>query len=230
MNIVITGSRKGIGKYLCGYYAGKGHKVIGCSRETSNYEVDGYKHFPADVTDEIGVEKFVSFVRNNFEKIDVLINNAGAASMNHFLTTPQDTAKKIMEVNYLGTYNCSRGFIGLLKKSEHPRIVNFSSVAVPLNLEGELAYVVSKNAVEAFTRVLAKELACFRITVNAVGPTPIGTDLIARVPQDKIEKIISMQAIKRMGVVEDVANVIDFFIRPESDFITGQIIYLGGVS
>ena len=230
MNIVITGSRKGIGRFLCEYYAGKGHTVVGCSREMSDCGAKGYTHFCADVTEEKSVGEFVSFVRKTMKEVDVLINNAGIASMNHFLTTPPETAKKLMAINYIGTFNCSRAFLGLLKKSAHPRIVNFSTVAVPLNLEGELAYVVSKSAVESFTRVLAKEIAVFDVTVNAVGPTPIDTDLISKVPKEKIDKLVSMQAIKRLGIMDDVANVIDFFIRPESDFITGQVIYLGGVS
>jgi 3-oxoacyl-[acyl-carrier protein] reductase len=107
--------------------------------------------------------------------------------------------------------------------------VNLASVAVPLKLEGEAVYAASKAAVLSFTQIAAKELASFGITVNAVGPTPIQTDLIKAVPKEKIEKLISLQTIPRPGKLEDVANVIDFFIQPESDFITGQVIFLGGV-
>jgi 3-oxoacyl-[acyl-carrier protein] reductase len=164
MIIVITGSRKGIGHYLCEYYLNKDDTVIGCSRNESDLKDDNYHHFNADITDEKSADNFIKAVKMQFKTIDVLINNAGAASMNHFLMTPLSTAEELMKLNYLGAFHCSRGFINLLKKSKHPRIINFSTVAVPLKLAGELAYVASKSAVEALTKVLAKELAQFNIT------------------------------------------------------------------
>ena len=103
-------------------------------------------------------------------------------------------------------------------------------MAVPLRLEGEAIYAASKAAVEMLTRVLARELAPWGITCNAVGPTPIETDLIRNVPREKIDRLLASQAIPRFGRVDDVANVIDFFLRPESEFVTGQVIYLGGIS
>jgi 3-oxoacyl-[acyl-carrier protein] reductase len=230
MIIVITGSRKGIGRYLAEYYLSKGNTVIGCSRKENDLKAENYYHFQTDIADEKSVNDFCGSVRKNFKTIDVLINNAGAASMNHFLLTPVATAKNLMELNYLGAYHCVRGFINLLKKSENPRIVNFTTVAVPLSLSGEIAYVASKGAVEAFTRVLAKELAQFKITVNAIGPTPVSTDLTAHVPKEKLDALMSQQAIQRMGTFPDISNVIDFYISPASNFITGQIMYLGGIN
>jgi 3-oxoacyl-[acyl-carrier protein] reductase len=230
MTVVITGARKGIGRYLSEYYLNKGFIVIGCSRKETDLNSEKYHHYHVDVSDEKSVNNFSAIVHKEFGKIDVLINNAGAASMNHFMFTPASTAKYLMELNYLGTYHCARAFVNLLKKSDAPRIINFTTVAVPLSLAGEIAYVASKSAVEAFTKILAKEIAQFKITVNAIGPTPIDTDLIARVPKEKIEGLLSRQAINRMGKFQDVSNAIDFFISPASDFITGQIVYLGGIS
>ncbi|MGB0414191.1 MAG: SDR family NAD(P)-dependent oxidoreductase, partial [Coraliomargarita sp.] len=91
-------------------------------------------------------------------------------------------------------------------------------------------YAASKAAVESLTRILSRELAELKITVNAIGPTPIETDLIKGVPQAKMDALIARQALPRLGQVSDVINAIDFFIAPQSDFITGQIIYLGGVT
>jgi 3-oxoacyl-[acyl-carrier protein] reductase len=230
MIVVITGSRKGIGRYLSEYYLGKGFTVIGCSRKDTDLQSENYYHYQVDISDEKSVNSFSESVYKKFSSIDVLINNAGTASMNHFLFTPASTTKKLMETNYFGTYYCIRSFINLLKKSENPRIINFSTIAVPLSLPGEIAYVSSKGAVEVFTKTLAKEISQFRITVNAIGPTPIDTDLIAHVPKEKLKSLMSQQAIKRMGKFSDITNVIDFFLSPESDFITGQILYLGGVN
>ena len=116
-----------------------------------------------------------------------------------------------------------------MQRRHYGRIVNVSTVAVPLRLEGEAIYAASKSAVVALTQVLARELAEWGITCNVVGPTPIETDLIRNVPREKIDAIVKRLAIKRLGRFEDVANVIDFFVRPESDYVTGQVIYLGGV-
>jgi 3-oxoacyl-[acyl-carrier protein] reductase len=230
MVIVITGTRKGIGRYLAEYYLAKGNTVIGCSRESSDLESENYYHFQVDITDEKNVNNFCASVRKDFKIIDALINNAGAASMNHFLLTPATVAKDLMDLNYFGGYHCVRGFINFLRKSKNPRIINFTTVAVPLTLSGEIAYVASKSAVEAFTKVLAKDLAQFNITVNAVGPTPISTDLTAHIPQEKMDALIAHQAIRRMGTFADISNVIDFYLAPASDFITGQIMYLGGIN
>jgi 3-oxoacyl-[acyl-carrier protein] reductase len=134
-----------------------------------------------------------------------------------------------METNFLGTLYCTQHASRLLRSSQAGRIVNLVSVASPLRLEGEATYAAAKSAVETLTRIASYELAPFAITVNAVGPTPIDTDLTAGVPAEKMSKLIARQALKRKGSMDDVRNVIDFFLRPESSFVTGQVIYLGGV-
>ena len=98
-----------------------------------------------------------------------------------------------------------------------------------MNLEGEAIYASSKSAVDSLTKILAKEYSNYNITVNSIGPTPIKTDLIKSVPEEKINDLINRQALKRFGDFEDVVNVLDFFINERSSFITGQTIYLGGV-
>jgi 3-oxoacyl-[acyl-carrier protein] reductase len=113
---------------------------------------------------------------------------------------------------------------------KYGRIVNFTTVATALRLEGEAIYAASKAAVITLTQVLAREFAPYNITVNAIGPTPIETDLIRSVPSEKIDALIQRQAIRRLGVFSDVSNVIDFFIQPESSFVTGQVVFLGGIS
>ena len=168
-------------------------------------------------------------IADRLGRLDVLVNNAGVASMNHILLTPTSAVDKIMGTNFKGTFLLCREAAKLMRKHRFGRIINIGTVAVPLRLEGEAIYAASKSAVQTLTQILAKELADFGITCNMVQPTPIVTDLIRNVPKEKIERIISQLAIKRLGRFEDVANVIDFFIKPESEYITGQVINLGGV-
>ena len=228
--MLITGTRKGIGRYLAGYYVDRGYNVVGCSRSPADYELENYQHYELDVADEKAVAKMVRAVAKEHGRIDILLNNAGIASMNHFLLTPLHTVEKIFATNVFGTFNFCREVAKVMAKQKYGRIVNFATVAAPLKLEGEAAYAASKAAVANLTQVIAKELAQFNITVNAVGPTPVATDLIRGVSDHKIDDLINTQSIKRMGEYRDISNVTDFLIRKESDFVTGQVIYLGGVS
>ncbi|WP_321518072.1 SDR family oxidoreductase [uncultured Bacteroides sp.] len=228
--IIITGSRKGLGYSLCNYFLNEGDFVYGCSRRASAITHDNYVHFRLDVSDEAAVTGMVKDIYKNKKRIDVLINNAGVASMNHSLLTPCSTVKRIMETNFTGTFLMCREVARYMIKHKNGRIINYSTVAVPLHLSGELVYSSSKAAVEQLTRVLAAEIGEWGVTVNAVGPTPISTDLIKNIPEDKIKALIQRQSIKRMGIFNDVLNVVKFFLSRESDFITGQVIYLGGIS
>lgn len=228
--IVITGTRKGIGHHLALHYLKEGYRVIGCSRGESSIEEENYRHFPLDVSDENAVVQMARALKSDFGVVDALLNNAGIASMNHSLLTPAATVNQILQTNVVGTFLFCREIAKLMRNSGSGRIVNFTTVAHPLNLEGEAIYAASKAAVESLTRILARELADLKITVNAVGPTPIETDLIRGVPEAKMEALLARQALSRMGTVDDVINTVDFYLRPESDFITGQVIYLGGVS
>lgn len=227
--IIITGTRKGIGNYLAQQYLADGDIVYGCSRRNCDIEHPNYKHVRLDVSDEPAVVEFVRNVYKEQKRIDVLINNAGMASMNHVLLTPKATAERVFNTNFMGTFLMSRECAKYMIKKKEGRIVNYSTVAVALNLQGELVYSSSKAAIEQLTRVLAGEIGESGVTVNAVGPTPVDTDLIKNVPANKIDELKSRQCIKRLGTFEDVKNVIDFYLRPESNFITGQTIYLGGV-
>ena len=212
--IIITGTRKGIGYFLAEKYLNEGDIVYGCSRRECEINHENYHHTRLDVSDEPAVIAFVRNVYKEQKRIDILINNAGIASMNHILLTPKTTAERVFNTNFMGTFLMSR---------------ECAKFMIRLNLQGELVYSSSKAAIEQLTRVLAGEIGESGVTVNTIGPTPIDTDLIKNVPENKIEELKSRQCIKRLGNFEDVKNVVDFFIRPESEFITGQIIYLGGV-
>lgn len=231
--ILITGTSRGIGQALAEFYLKKGYMVIGCSRKnpewTDQKKEAKYLHYELDIADEDAVKRMFSEIRKQFGTIDYLINNAGIAAMNHSLLMPAKTVVKIFNTNFLGTFIFCREAAKLMQKNKFGRIVNFSTVAVPLRLDGEAVYAASKAAVVSLTQILAKEFSQYSITVNAVGPTPIKTDLIKAVPQEKIDRLLKKQAIERYGRYEDIINIVEFFLKKESDFITGQVIYLGGV-
>jgi 3-oxoacyl-[acyl-carrier protein] reductase len=199
------------------------------SRAAPDWTLDGYSHFVADVADESAVTKILHEIRRTCGVIHNLINNAGIASMNHMVTTPAATVRGIFETNLLGTFLFARETAKVMMAAKYGRIVNFTTVATPLKLEGEAAYAASKAAVSSLTQVMARELAPFNITVNSVGPTPVETDLIRSVPRAKMDRLIARQAIPRLGTFDDVANVIDFYLHARSAFVTGQNLFLGGV-
>jgi 3-oxoacyl-[acyl-carrier protein] reductase len=228
-HVLITGTSRGIGEALAEHYLAIGDHVVGCGRSPSSLTHERYTHCALDVTDAGAVDRLFKELKQRFKTLDVLINNAGVASMNAVALTPVEVARRVMETNFIAAFNFTRESIRMMRKSPAARIVNVSTVAVPLRLEGEAVYAASKSALETFTRIAAKEVAPCGITCNAVGPCPIRTKLTAGVPDAKIQTIIDAQAVRRWAVPADVVNVIDFFLRPESAMVTGQVVYLGGV-
>ncbi len=227
---LVTGTRKGIGRFLAEHLLACGYVVEGCSRQEPGWSAAGFTHHCADVTDEAQVKQMMGSIQRRHRRLDVVVNNAGIASMNHVLLTPVSTIESLFRTNLLGTALICREAVKLMRARRFGRIVNMGSVAVPLELEGEAIYAATKSAVVTYSRILAREVAPFGITCNVVGPSPVDTDLIRSVPAEKLDEIVQRLATRQFGTPEDVANVVDFFIRPASSAITGQVIYLGGVS
>lgn len=228
--ILITGTRKGIGRFLAEYYVSKGYIVEGCSRGQPDWEAEHYTHHQVDVADEKQVKTMISDIARRRQRLDVVINNAAIASMNHVLLTPAKTANRMFEVNVTGTMLVCRDAAKVMMRRRYGRIINFTTIVAPIALAGEAIYAASKSAVVTLTRILAFELGQWGITCNSFGATPIQTDMIRGVPQEKIDAVVNGLAIKRLGTYDDCANVCDFFMLPQSSNITGQVLYLGGIN
>lgn len=227
--VIITGASRGLGRFLVEQYLQEGARVFGCARSEGNaLRHERYQFIQLDVTDEKAVAAWIHRIAKEAGRIDILINNAGIASMNHSLLMPARTAQNLLMVNVLGTFLVSRECAKIMQRVRYGRIVNFSSVAVPLRLEGEALYAAAKAANEAFTRVFAREIAALGITCNAIGPGPIRTDLIRNVPEDRLNSLVQRLPFKRLGTTDDLWPTISFLTSPEADNVTGQVIYLGG--
>ncbi|HEY5957164.1 MAG TPA: SDR family oxidoreductase [Polyangiaceae bacterium] len=228
--VLVTGSRKGIGRFLVEHYLKKDYLVEGCSRGESDISDPHYVHHLVDVADEKAVRTMIASITKRHSRIDIVLNNAAIASMNHVLLTPAKSANRMFEVNVTGTMLVCRDAAKVMMRRRYGRIVNFTTIVAPIALAGEAVYAASKSAVVTLTRILAFELGQWGITCNSFGATPIMTDMIRGVPQQKIDEVVNNLAIKRLGTPEDCANVCDFFVSPSSDNITGQVIYLGGIT
>ncbi len=228
LEIIVTGSSRGIGRYITKHLLDKGFKVIGISRTEHLIDNENFFHIKADLTNNNDIENLKLKI-DSFQNIYGLINNAGTASLNHFLFTTVKRTEQVLKLNLNATFIMSQIAVKKMIPLKRGRIINFTSVAVPLGLEGEAIYASSKAAIESFSEVISKEIAAYGITSNCIGPNPIDTALIKNVPKKKIQELLERQAIKRLGKFEDIANLVDFYLNKDSSFITGQRIYLGGI-
>ncbi len=226
---LVTGARKGIGRYLAEQLLGEGYRVIGCGRGDEGWSAEGFEYRVCDVAEESQVLPLMRHIGKAYGRLDAVLNCAALASMNHTLLTPVSSVEKMLRANVTGTFLVSREAAKLMRKRKFGRIVNVSSAVVPLRLSGEAGYLASKGAVQVLSQVMARELAEFGITVNVVAPGPTDTDMIRGVPKPKIDELTQQFFNKRLTTREDIANVVLFLLRKESGGVNGQVIYLNGV-
>ena len=224
--IIVTGGASGLGKAITQDLRSTGEKVITLSRRK---DIDDKDHFSCDITNYKSLKEiYLEFHKRNFN-LKALINCAGIASMNLAITTPASTTEKIIRTNLIGTIFANQIFSPLLIKNKVGRIINFSTIAVHIGLKGESVYVASKAGVEGFSRVFAKELAPFNITVNCIAPGPIRTNLINGISDKQINNIVKNQIIKKEMSSSAIVEITKILLRDESQFITGEVINVGGV-
>ncbi len=227
---LVTGARKGIGRHLAQHLLAGGYRVVGCGRGAAEWDAEGFEYHQVDVTEEARVLPLFRHIGAAFGRLDALVNNAALATMNHSLLTPVATVDRLLRTNVTGTFLMSREAAKLMRKRRFGRIVNLSSAVLPLRLSGEAAYLASKSAVETLSQVMARELAEYGITVNVVGPGPTATDMTRGVPAEKLDALRRQFYTQRLTTVEEVAHAVEFFLQPGSGALTGQVLYLNGVS
>jgi len=229
--MLITGTRSGIGRFLAHYYVKSGYQVIGCSRNTVDFELPSYQHFFLDVANEKDVRAMFTQIRKVHGRLDILINNAGIISRSYVMMAHLDTLQEVFGTNVFGSFLMSRESSKLMQRNAFGRIVNISSIAVPLASPGTSVYGASKSAMEQFSRVLAREVAPLGITVNTLGLSFVeGSGMIEAVEDVTITETLERTTLKSNVQLEDVAHAIDFFISDNSSKVTNQVLHLGGVS
>ena len=230
MVIIITGTRKGIGKELAEYFIADGHQVIGCSRGEASIESPNYEHLSLDITNEIAIKTFFSQIRKKYGRLDVLINNAAVNNALAPITlVSYNAAASTMNTNFMGSFLMSREAIKLMMKNSFGRIINMGSMAVKYEEKGEAIYTASKAALLSMTKIMAKEVFQYGITCNAVSPSAIKTDLMDNIDPDALKIVLKRNAIPEMGTTKELVDTIKWLISPQADKITAQNIYLGGV-
>jgi 3-oxoacyl-[acyl-carrier protein] reductase len=224
--IVVTGASRGLGRAICDRLSGQGRDVLGLARNIDDLP------FPAlacDVSSADSVARAAAEIKRTKRGVEGLINAAGIASMNLALTTPAAAAERIVATNLLGTIYCCQQIAPLMIRNGSGAIINFSTIAVALGLKGESVYVASKAGVEGFSRVFAREMAGFSITVNCIAPGPIATDLLRGVSDRQIERIVERQVLPRRFSPDSVCDLVELLLDPRSATISGQVLHVGGV-
>ena len=224
--IIVTGASRGLGRAVAERLVQQGHEVVGLSRSTADV---GFRSLQVDVSSEASVKDVVKEIRALGTAPSALINAAGIASMNLAVMMPSASVRKVVDTNLLGTIFMCQAVAPLLIRAGGGSIVNFSTIAVPLALEGESVYAASKAGVETFSRTLSRELAGHGVAVNCVAPGPIATDLLKGVSEDQVRSITERQIIRRRFDAADVCDVLEILLDPRSRSLTGHVLHIGGV-
>jgi 3-oxoacyl-[acyl-carrier protein] reductase len=226
--VLITGSRKGIGKSLANYFLAEGAAVIGLSRQPGTIVHPLYTHHLCDVRDAEEVRKTFQEIAAS-STLNILINSAGVLNSQHSLFLTATSVEEMLMTNLLGPLLVSREAAKLMRGTGSGRIINIGSMAAVLEPIGDSVYAACKAGLTTMTNVLAKEFANLNITCNTVGVTAIETDMLGQLPRDKVDAIIASLPVPRYAQEDDVFNVVDFFSSERSSYITAQTVYLGGV-
>jgi len=235
---VVTGGSRGIGRAVCLELARGGANVALCyagneaaALETASAcESSGGHALPVrcDISDGGQVRDLMDTVLREFGRIDILVNNAGITRDSLLMTMREPDFDAVIDTNLKGTFLCMKAVARVMMKQRYGRIVNISSVVGLRGNAGQVNYAASKAGVIGMTKSLAKELASRGVTVNAVAPGFIGTDMTAAMPEAARSAVLSAIPMGRLGGPEDVAKAVAFLSSGEAAYITGQVLAVDG--
>jgi len=235
---VITGSSRGIGRAIALKLAGLGAKVVVNYRtnaEAAQEVVEAIQAqggqaiaVQADVGDAEDAKRLIKAAQTTYGGLDILVNNAGTTRDTLLARMSEEDWNLVINTNLKGTFNCTKAAMRPMMRQRHGRIVNITSVAGLTGNPGQANYSAAKAGLVGFTKAVAKEVGSRNITVNAVAPGYIPTDLTASLPQELVEKAIEMTPLGRAGMPEDIANAVAFLVSEEASFITGVVLRVDG--
>ena len=235
---IITGGTKGIGRAICLLFAEEGAKVVanfskdvdaaeGLKKEakTRGLNIGLYK---ADVTQFDQVKEMVEEAFAQYGRIDIFVNNVGLIRDNFLMLMSDDDWNSLLNANLTSLFNCCRTVIRKMIPQRKGKIINISSISGILGTSGQTNYAATKGGVISFTKALAREVGPFNIHVNAVAPGLIESDVVSRMPKEKVEAITKSSSLGRIGKPEEVAQAVLFLASEHSNYITGQTIIVDG--
>lgn len=237
---IVTGGTRGIGLAVVKAFLKEGAKVVLCGSksETAQKAVNEIKFenpeaqvegiFPV-LSDYESVKKAFDEIAAKYGRIDILVNNAGISESTPFAKYTEELFDKVMKVNVMGMYNCSRAVVDTMTSQGSGVILNTSSMVSIYGQTAGVAYPTSKFAVNGFTLSLARELGPKGIRVNAVAPGITETDMVKNLPKEMIEPLIAQIPLRRIGKPEDMANAFVFLASDEASYISGNILHVDGL-
>ena len=236
--IVVTGGSKGIGRAICRTFAAPRVGVyfnFNSSETTGRETADAIRAaggipmgLRVDVSSESEVADFFKTVFDETGRIDVLINNAGITKDALLLRMKENDWDDVIRVNLKGTFNCTKAAARIMLKQRYGRIINITSIAGVAGNPGQANYAASKAGVIGLTKTVARELGSRGITVNAIAPGFIKTDMTAGLPEKAASEIVSQIPLGRAGTPEDIAGVAFFLASEDANYITGQVLHVNG--
>jgi 3-oxoacyl-[acyl-carrier protein] reductase len=234
---VVTGSGRGIGKAIVLKLAQEKMNLVICDIDDDSInatvkEIEqlGVKAIAVkvDVTSTEQVTYLFDETIKAFGRVDVLVNNAGITRDNLLIRMSENEWDAVIAVNLKGSFNCLKAAAKIMMKQRSGKIVNVASVVGVMGNVGQANYAASKGGLISLTKSAAKELAARNITVNAIAPGYIETEMTKNLADAVKEAFLNLVPLKRPGKVEDVANVVNFLVSPAADYITGQVIHIDG--
>ena len=235
---IVTGGTKGIGKAISLLFAEQGAKVVANfstdaeaaenlkkEAKSRGLSLDLYK---ADVTKSDQVKAMVEETFAQYGKIDILVNNVGLVRDNFLMMMSDEDWESLLRANLTSLFYCSRIVIRKMIPQRKGKIINISSISGMMGTPGQANYAATKGGMISFTKSLARELGSFNIHVNAVAPGLIESEVVSKMPKEKVETIIKSSSLGRVGKPEEVAQAVLFLASEHSNYITGQTIVVDG--